>query len=123
MALPYVEIEEVLQQWVVNDPPIIDFTANNVLIATGLDRQQYADVFNYLLSRSPYILIPKKILFCPNNHKSESFSIDEYVEEDEVFTCHNCGVEHQADLSRMFVVFSFNEDYREQVKKKTEKVA
>ncbi|GAB6174496.1 hypothetical protein JCM15765_39740 [Paradesulfitobacterium aromaticivorans] len=115
--LPYVEIDELLQQWALNNSPIIDFTVSNVLTAIGLGKSFYSETFNYLLSRSPYCLNPYKILFCPNNHKGEAFPLNEYLDPDEYFTCHNCGVEYQADADRMFVAFRFNEDYRQQLKK------
>ncbi|KAF1086167.1 hypothetical protein SPSYN_00908 [Sporotomaculum syntrophicum] len=121
--LPVVEIDELLQQWALNNSPIIDFTVNNVLIAIGLDRSFYYETFNYLISKSPYYLTPYKILFCPNNHKGETFPLNEYIDQEEFFTCHNCGEEYQADPDRTFVAFRFNEDYRQQLKKKIGQVA
>ncbi|MBN6890054.1 hypothetical protein ACUXCC_005573 [Cytobacillus horneckiae] len=119
MSIPLYEINEVLYQWASNDPPIDDFTVENVLFAAGLKTSSYEEVFHYLMSKRNYELIPKKMVLCPQNHKGESYPLEEQI--DELYECHLCD-EDMFEPSNLLLVFSFTENYRKAAQKKKSKL-
>lgn len=116
MLIPMLEINEVLYQWASNEPPIEDFTVENILNAVGLDSSFYDEVFHYLMSKRLFELIPKKMILCPQNHKGETFLLEENI-EDILFDCHLCS-EEDFEPNNLLLVFSFTYNFRESAKKK-----
>lgn len=116
MSIPIFEINEVLYQWASNEPPIDDFTVENVLGAVGLNTSYYDEVFHYLMSKRLYELIPKKMVLCSQNHKGDTFLLEEEI-EDMLFDCHLC-TEEEFEPTNLLLVFSFTENFKEAAKKK-----
>ncbi|MEC1628673.1 hypothetical protein [Bacillus paranthracis] len=117
MAIPYIEINNILQSWVVNDPPIEDFTVENVLASVGLPNSDYDDVLRYLMSKSGFELIPAKMLLCPKNHKGPVFPLEAPIDDEEIFECF-CGEDYYYEPRRALLVFNFAEDYKKDALKK-----
>lgn len=109
MAISYSKISDILLNWAANDPPIEDFTVENVLYAAGLDISYYETVLRYLMSKTGFELIPKKMLVCPLNHKIQAFDLDEDL-EGELFDCF-CG-ESDFEAEDFILVFSFTDDFK-----------
>lgn len=109
MSIPMYEINEVLYQWAANEPPIDEFTVENVLNATGLSSSFYDDVYHYLMSKRGYELNPKKAILCPHNHKGDTFDLDEPI-DGETFDCF-CG-QNDFEVINFLLVFSFTDDFR-----------
>ncbi|ASB52620.1 hypothetical protein [Bacillus velezensis] len=114
-AINFLEINEVLLNWAANDPPIEDFTVENVLYAIGLSENHYRSVLKYLMTKDGYELIPKKMLLCPSNHKIQSFGLHEDI-EDELFDCY-CG-ENDFSPENFLLVFEFTDFFKSQCQKK-----
>ena len=115
MAIPYSKLNDILLNWATNDPPIEDFTVENVLYAAGLDSSYYEIVLRYLMSKTGFELIPKKMLVCPSNHKIQAFDLDEDL-EGELFDCF-CG-ESDSEAEDFILVFSFTDDFKKDALKK-----
>ncbi|AXM88474.1 hypothetical protein B379_04265 [Anoxybacillus ayderensis G10] len=119
MAISYSKISDILLNWAANDPPIEDFTVENVLYAAGLDSSHYETVLRYLMAKTGFELIPKKMLVCPSNHKIQAFDLDEEL-EGELFDCF-CG-ESDFEADNFILVFSFTDEFKQDaLKKKTMK--
>ncbi|MCY9372226.1 MULTISPECIES: hypothetical protein [Bacillus] len=114
-AVNFVEINELLTEWAANDPPIEDFTVENVMFALRVDEDSYDFILKYLMSKKDFELIPKKMLLCPSNHKVESFDLEEPI-EDEFFECF-CG-EIDFMPENFLLVFQFTEQFKSQSQKK-----
>ena len=115
MAIPYSKINDILLNWATNDPPIEDFTVENVLYAAGLDSSYYEIVLRYLMSKTGFELIPKKMLVCPSNHKIQAFDLDEDL-EGELFDCF--WGESDFESEDFILVFSFTDDFKKDALKK-----
>jgi hypothetical protein len=120
MAISYSKISDILLNWAANDPPIEDFTVENVLYAAGLDSSYYETVLRYLMSKTGFELIPKKMLVCPLNHKIQAFDLDEEL-EGELFDCF-CG-ESDFEADNFLLVFSFTDEFKQDALKKKMKKA
>jgi len=118
--LPYVEIESLLEKWAANDPSIDGFTVNNVVSAANISPLLYTQVFKYLMSRENYILIPKKVLLCPNNHKGDTYLFSEPIDLNELHHCW-CGEEYYFDPGYVLITFSFTDHYKSEAKKKQQR--
>ncbi|MBW4850959.1 MAG: hypothetical protein KZY73_03055 [Bacillaceae bacterium] len=110
------DINSVLSKWAANDPPIEDFTVENVLFAIGVDDNSYELVLKYLMSKQDFELIPKKMLLCPNNHKIQSFGLEEVVED--YFDCHCGETDFFPEPDNYLLVFEFTDCFISQCKKK-----
>ncbi|MBG9550019.1 hypothetical protein [Cytobacillus firmus] len=121
MSIPLFEINEVLYRWASNEPPVDDFTVENVLNAVGLNNSSYDEVFHYLMSKRLFELIPKKMILCPHNHKGETFLLEEEI-DDILFDCHLCS-EEDFEPSNLLLVFSFTDTFKEAAQKKKSNVA
>ena len=120
MAIPILRINEILTEWASLTPPICDFTTENVMNAANIEFSSYAEVFNYLTRLDGYILIPSKIILCPNNHKGESYPLDAEIDFEEVYDC-DCG-EEDFPPTDFLIVFNFTKDFIEQSLKKNKQV-
>lgn len=117
MTIPYIEINNILQAWAENDPPIEDFTVENVLASVGLPVSAYDDVLRYLMSKSGFELVPMKMLLCPKNHKGDVFKLDEPIDEEEIFEC-SCGEDYYYEPQRFLLVFNFTSEFKKDAIKK-----
>ncbi|MEK4825109.1 hypothetical protein NSS71_11170 [Niallia sp. FSL W8-0951] len=115
MSIPIFEIYDVLYKWATNEPSIDEFTVENILNAVGLDYSFYEEIYRYLMSKSGYELIPKKIVLCPDNHKCDTFLLEEPI-EGELFDCF-CG-QNEFEAHNLLLVFSFTDDFIENAIKK-----
>ncbi|AUM66302.1 hypothetical protein C0R09_18255 [Brevibacillus laterosporus] len=113
--IPFVSINEVLSLWASNPLPIDGFTVTNVINAVHLDRKYYKEVLDYLLRKDGFELIAKRMFLCPENHKGETFLLDEVIDEDEIYECHICGADYKCDNNNAIIVFSFTDEFREQM--------
>ncbi|KXY31114.1 hypothetical protein AT268_16375 [Bacillus cereus] len=119
MAIPYIDINNVLQKWAANDPPIEGFTVENVLASVHLPISKYEEVVDYLMRKRGYELIPLKMLLCPKNHKGPVFELDQPIDDEEIFECF-CGEDYYYEPEKVLLVFNFTEDFKkEALKKKT----
>ncbi|PON02007.1 hypothetical protein BJH90_04500 [Bacillus halotolerans] len=110
------DINSVLSKWAANDPPIEDFTVENVLFAIGVNNDSYDLVLRYLMSKRDFELIPKKMLLCPNNHKVQSFDLEEDIED--YFDC-ICGeLDFVPEPENFLLVFEFTDSFISQCQKK-----
>ncbi|EME75413.1 hypothetical protein OZL92_22400 [Bacillus sonorensis] len=114
-AVSFVDINELLTEWAANDPPIEDFTVENVMFALGVGENSYEFILRYLMSKKDFELIPKKMLLCPSNHKVQSFDLEEPI-EDEFFEC-VCG-EIDFIPENFLLVFQFTDQFKSQCQKK-----
>jgi hypothetical protein len=121
MALSIMKVNEILGELAANTPPIIDFTVEHILSLADLDMSHYDELFKYLMRMDGYIVIPKKILLCPNNHKCDEFSLDEPVDFEEIFNC-PCG-EEDFEPDNIIIVFNFTGQFKEESLKKKQTFA
>ncbi|WP_456280106.1 hypothetical protein M1D98_06260 [Bacillus sp. K7] len=112
MPIFYNEINDLLTQWAANEPPIEDFTVENVLCKIGLTEESYENVLRYLMSKSGFELIPLQMLICPNGDKGQTFPLDEPIDEEEVYNCW-CGEEDIYDPENLILVFQFTDDFKQ----------
>ncbi|TKH43058.1 hypothetical protein C1I60_16190 [Paenibacillus terrae] len=117
MTKPIAKITSVLEQWALYDPPMVDFTVENVLHAIRYEAT-YDYVLKFLISRNGFELSVSRVYMCPNNHKAFYCEVDEEIDEYDLPTCHICEQEIVNDLDHSFLVFSFTDEYREDIKKK-----
>lgn len=117
MAIPFTKINRLLETWAANNPPIEDFTVENVLFEIDCGIDKYEEVLRYLMSKTNFELIPKKMILCPNNHKGPTFLLDEPIDQEEIYDCW-CGAEDYYDPQNMMLVFCFTEQFKDDVKKK-----
>ncbi|MGC1137812.1 hypothetical protein V7E39_09640 [Bacillus sp. B38] len=117
MSTVYFEdINNVLSKWAANDPPIEDFTVENVLFAIGVNIDSYDFVLKYLMSKRDFELIPKKMLLCPNNHKIRSFDLEEEI--DDYFDCFCGELDFIPEPEHFLLVFEFTDYFITQCQKK-----
>ncbi|UJA34264.1 hypothetical protein [Bacillus velezensis] len=112
MPIFYKEINDLLTNWAANEPPIEDFTVENVLYSTGLTQESYEEVLRYLMSKSGFELIPLQMLICPEGDKVKTFPFDEPIDDEEVHNCW-CGEEDIYDPENLILVFQFTEDFKQ----------
>ena len=117
MAIPYIEINNILEKWAANDPPIEDFTVENILASLGLPISKYEEVLKFLMRKEGFELIPMKMLLCPHNHKGPIFKLDEEIDEEEIFECF-CGADYYYDPKKVLLVFNFTKDFKQDALKK-----
>lgn len=114
--ISYSLITDILLKWASNTPPIDEFTVENILAATQLSSSDYEDVYRYLMSKNGFELIALKVVLCPQNHKNDTFLLEEKIED--YFDC-PCG-ETDFEADNLLLVFSFTPGFRnEALKKKT----
>jgi hypothetical protein len=116
MAIPFSKINNVLNEWASNNPPIMDFTVENVLYSIGLDQSAYAEVFKYLTRMDGFELIVMKTILCPNNHKGKSFLLNEPIDKEQIYECY-CG-EEDYEPDNLMIVFNFSDAFKEEALKK-----
>lgn len=111
MAISVVEINEILTGWAAISPPIENFTVEHILEKAGLGLEDYDEVFNFLMRMRDYIVIPKKILLCPDNHKCHEFDLEDPIDPEEIYDCW-CG-EEDFDPEHVIITFNFTDEFRE----------
>ncbi|MDB8439107.1 hypothetical protein [Turicibacter sanguinis] len=90
------------------------FNAHQVAYLSG--NNNIKDVYNYLISREPYVLYRRYEVQCPNNFDAN----ESYASLDEIPTdwteCRICGDEFIPDKDLIQIVFYFTPQYLEQVR-------
>lgn len=116
MTISIININDVLSEWASSTPPLCDFTTENVMSAAKIDPSNYKAVFNYLSRLEGFMLIPSKIVLCPNNHKGKSYGLDEEIDLEEVQECY-CTDEEFSPVD-FLIVFNFVDEFIDQAQKK-----
>ena len=71
-------------------------------------------VYNYLITREPYVVQREYEVMCPNFHSNGSFKSLEEVGKKWI-ECRICGIEFISDPENIHIVFSFNPTYLQEV--------
>ncbi|GGD12799.1 hypothetical protein [Pontibacillus salipaludis] len=117
MSVSYTEINEILSRWAANDPPIEDFTVENVLSTLNISNDRYEDVLRFLMNKEGFELVPLKMLLCPENHKGKTFHLNDPINEEEIYDCW-CGEEDYYNPDNVVLVFNFTDDFKSDALKK-----
>ncbi|WP_410770955.1 hypothetical protein [Fontibacillus sp. BL9] len=119
MGKPIAIINDLLESWATLTPPVIDFTVENVLYAIKYEAT-YDYVLRFLMSKEGFEISAGRIYLCSENHKAYLSDLEEEIDEFDLPRCHICGKEILNDLDHSFIVFNFNKEFIEDVKKKVQ---
>jgi hypothetical protein len=78
------------------------------------DQRDVNAVYDYLLSRQPYVLQQSFEVMCPNFHSTISYASQEEIQEKWI-ECRICPEEFIPDPERVHIVFDFNPRYLESI--------
>lgn len=117
MTRPIAKINAVLESWASLQPPVIDFTVENVMAAIDYETS-YDFVLSFLLSKQGFELEVNRMHLCNNNHKVHKSDLEEDLDLFLLPECHICGEELAADYEHSYLVFNFTTDFIQDAKKK-----
>lgn len=100
------KIDEVLKLLALNQR--YRFNAYQVAFLAG--NTNVNEVYEYLLTREPYVLKRSFEVLCPNDHSTKSFDKLKDI-PDKWMECRHCNTEFRPDLDRIHIVFDFIPSY------------
>lgn len=106
----YAKIDEALKFLAFNGRE--RFNAHQVAYLSN--NSEVNEVYQYLVSREPFILVRSYEVQCPNQHSTISVSSLDQIPQKWV-ECRICAEEFIPDPSNIFIVFDFNPSYLKQL--------